>query len=79
MKITIRLHGTLGLRRPGYRPTEGITADVPEGTTIAELFSLLDLPLDQRLSVIMDGRIQKMEAKVSDGACIYVLQPMHGG
>lgn len=79
MKITIRLQGTLGLRRPDYRPTEGITADVPEGTSIAELFTFLDLPLDQRLSVIMDGRIQKMEAKVSDGACIYVLQPMHGG
>jgi sulfur carrier protein ThiS len=79
MKITIKLHGTLGLGRPGYRPTEGITADVPEGTTVAELFSLLDLSLDQHVSVIMDGRFKKMEAKVSDGACLYILQPMHGG
>jgi sulfur carrier protein ThiS len=79
MKITIKLHGTLGLRRPGYRPAEGITADVPEGTTIAELFSLLDLPLDQHVSVIMDGRFTKKEANVSDGACLNVFQPMHGG
>jgi sulfur carrier protein ThiS len=79
MKITIKLHGTLRMRYSDYRPTQGITADVPEGTTIAELFSLLDLQLDQHISVIMDGRIQKAEAKVSDGVCLNIFQPMHGG
>ncbi len=79
MRVTIKLYGTLQGLHPGYRHSEGITADVPDGTTIAELFSLLNLPLDRHLSVIMDGRAQKAEANVSDGACLNVFQAMHGG
>jgi undecaprenyl pyrophosphate synthase len=52
---------------------------VPDGTTISQLFSLLNLPLDQHVSVIMDGRARKAEAKVSDGACLNIFQAMHGG
>jgi sulfur carrier protein ThiS len=79
MKVTVKLYGTLQGLYPGYRHAEGITVDVPDGTTIAELFALLDLALDQHVSVIMDGRAQKAEAKVSDGACLNVFLPMHGG
>jgi sulfur carrier protein ThiS len=79
MKVTVKLCGTVQTLHPGYRHAEGITADVPDGTTIAELFSLLNLPLDRHLSVIMDGRARKAEEKVSDGACLNVFQPMHGG
>lgn len=79
MKVTVKLYGTLQRRHPGYRHAEGITADVPDGTTIADLFSLLDLALDRHVSVIMDGRARKAEAKVSDGACLNVFEPMHGG
>jgi hypothetical protein len=79
MKVTVKLYGPLRRLHPEYRHTEGLIADVPDGTTIAELFSLLDLPLDQHVSVIMDGRVQKMEVNVSDGACLNVFQPMHGG
>jgi hypothetical protein len=79
MKVTVKLYGTLQGLYPGYRHTGGITADVPDGITIAQLFSLLDLALDRHVSVIMDGRAQKAEAKVSDGACLNVFQPMHGG
>lgn len=79
MKVTVKLYGTLQRCFPGYRHTEGITADVPDGTSIAELFSLLDLALDQHVSVIMDGRAREAEAKVSDGACLNVFQPLHGG
>jgi sulfur carrier protein ThiS len=79
MKVTVKLYGTLQRLHPGYRHTEGITADVPGGTTIAELLSLLDLSLDRHVSVIMDGRAQTAEAKVSDGACLNIFQTMHGG
>jgi sulfur carrier protein ThiS len=79
MKVTVKLYGTLQRLHPGYRHSEGITADVPDGTTVAELFSLLNLPLDQHVSVIMDGRARKAEAKVSDGACLNIFQAMHGG
>jgi sulfur carrier protein ThiS len=79
MKVTVKLYGTLQKLHAGYRHAEGITADVPDGTTIAELFSLLNLPLDRHVSVIMDGRARKAEAKVSDGVCLNVFQPMHGG
>lgn len=78
MRVTVKLYGTLQGLYPGYRHAEGITADVPDGTTIAELFSLLDFPLARQVSVIMDGRARKAEAKVSDGACLNVFQPMYG-
>ncbi len=79
MKVTVKLYGTLQKRHPGYRHTEGITADVPEGTTIADLFSLLGLALDLPVFVIMDGRGRNTEANIPDGACLNVFQPMHGG
>lgn len=79
MRVTVKLYGTLQGLCPGYRHAEGITVDVPDGTTIAQLFSLLDLPLDRHLSVIMDGRARKADANISDGACLNVFQPMHGG
>ncbi len=79
MRVTVKLYGTLRGLYPGYRHTEGITADVPDGTTIAQLLSLLDLPLDRHVSVIMDGRARKADANVSDGACLNVFQPMGGG
>jgi hypothetical protein len=79
MKVTVKLYGTLQKLHPGYRHADGIAADVPDGTTIAELFALLNLLLDRNVSVIMDGRARKMEVNVSDGACLNVFQPMHGG
>jgi hypothetical protein len=79
MKVTVKLYGTLRRLHPGYRHTDGIIADVPDDTTIADLFSCLELPLDRNVSVIMDGRIQKTEVKVYDGACLNVFLPMHGG
>jgi predicted metal-dependent HD superfamily phosphohydrolase len=79
MKVTVKLYGTLQKLYPGYRHAEGITADVQEGTTIAELFSLLDLALERHVSVIMDGRAQNADARVTDGACLNVFQTMHGG
>jgi sulfur carrier protein ThiS len=79
MKVTVKLYGTLRRLHPGYRHADGIIADVPEGTTIADLFSQLALPLDRHVSVIMDGRILKVEEKVPDGACLNVFQPMYGG
>jgi hypothetical protein len=79
MKVTVKLYGTLRRLHPGYRHADGIIADVPEGTTIADLFSRLELPLDRNVSVIMDGRIQKTEVKVYDGACLNAFLTMHGG
>jgi sulfur carrier protein ThiS len=79
MKVTVKLFGTLQRLHPGYRHADGLAADVPDGTTIAELFTLLNLPLDRHVTVIMDGRARKAEEKVSDGACLNVFQPMHGG
>lgn len=79
MRVTVKLYGTLQKLYPGYRHAEGIAADVPNGTTIAQVVSLLDLALDRHVSVIMDGRARKAEENVSDGACLNIFQTMHGG
>jgi len=66
MRAAIKPCGTLRRRHPGYRHTEGPKTDAPDSSTIAGMFSILDLPSGRQVCTFMDGRAQNAEANVEE-------------
>jgi sulfur carrier protein ThiS len=79
MKVRVNLYGTLSARIPGYRQSQGIEVELPEGATINDLLVRLRIPESQKAVVAIDGRIRKASDKIPGDAHAQVLQPIHGG
>jgi sulfur carrier protein ThiS len=79
MKVRVNLYGTLSARIPGYRQSQGIEIELPEGATVNDLLALLEISESQKAVVAIDGRIRKTSGKIPCGASAQVLQPIHGG
>ena len=81
MKVKVNLHGTLRQKIPGYRQSQGIEVDVPEGSTVKDLLSLLQIPVlgSGKAVVAIDGRIRKTNDEIPSGAHAEIFQPMAGG
>jgi sulfur carrier protein ThiS len=81
MKVKVNLYGTLSRNIPGYRQSQGIEVEVPEGTTVKELLSVLHIQVSvpQNAVVAIDGRIRKANEEIPSGARAQVFQPVHGG
>ena len=79
MKVSVNLYGTLTARIPGYRQSQGIEIELPEGATVNDLLAILSIPKSQKAVVAIDGRIRKASDKIPCGARAQVMQPIHGG
>jgi len=79
MKLRVKLYGTLSQRFPGYRHSQGIEVEIPDGATVKDLFALLEISKSQGAVVAMEGRILKAYDKMRFGVIVHVLQAIHGG
>ena len=79
MKVKVNLYGTLSQQVPGYQHSKGIEVELTDGATVKDLLILLEISESQRAVVAIDGRIQKANHKIPDGAHAHVFQPVHGG
>ncbi|CAB1065752.1 hypothetical protein D1BOALGB6SA_10551 [Olavius sp. associated proteobacterium Delta 1] len=79
MKLRIKLYGTLGPRVPGYRHSEGIQVELPDGATVNDLLTRLKISESEGAVVSIEGRLRKTDDKLSDGAQAQVFQTIHGG
>jgi sulfur carrier protein ThiS len=81
MKVKVNLYGTLSQKVPDYRQSEGIEVEVPEGATVKELLSFLQIPVlgSEKAVVAIDGRIRKANDEIPSDAHAQIFQPMHGG
>jgi sulfur carrier protein ThiS len=81
MKVKVSLYGTLSQKVSGYRQSQGIEVDVPEGSRVKELLFLLQIPVSgpQKAVVAIDGRIRKVDEEIPSGAHAQIFQPVHGG
>lgn len=81
MKVKVRLYGTLSRKVPGYQQSQGIEVEVPEGATVKELLSLLQIPAvgSEKAVVAIDGRIRKANDEIPSNARAEIFEPMHGG
>ena len=79
MKVKVKLYGTLCQRFPGYRYSEGLEVEIPDGATVKDLLALLEISESRGTVVIMDGRILKADDKIRDRVTVNVLQSIYGG
>ena len=81
MKIKVNLYGTLTQKVPGYKQASGIEVEIPEGSTVKDLLSLLQIPISgsEKAVVAIDGRIRKTNDEIPSDAHAEIFQPMAGG
>jgi len=79
MKVRVKLYGTYSQRFPGYRHSQGMEVDIPDGATVKDLLALLEISESQGAVVIAEGRILKADDKMQPGVPANVLQAIGGG
>lgn len=79
MKVTVRLYGTLSQRFPGYRHSQGIEVEIPEGATVQDLLALLEVSESKGAVVIVEGRVLNADDKVPCRVPVGVFQSIRGG
>jgi sulfur carrier protein ThiS len=79
MKVTVKLHGTLCRRFPGYDQAQGIRVEIQEEGRIKDLLAILEIPEAMRPVVVLEGRVLKTDDRVPFGSCVAVFEPIHGG
>jgi sulfur carrier protein ThiS len=79
MKVKIRLFGTLSQKFPGYRPSEGIQIEIPDGATVKDLLAHLEIPVERGAAVIANGRVLDDNDEMEDGSSLDIFQSISGG
>jgi sulfur carrier protein ThiS len=75
MKITVKLGGTLKKWTP-----EGGKLELAEGSTLADILAVLDIPNERILALSLNGEIEGDLARVlQPGDDLMVLPPVAGG
>jgi len=79
MKVKVKLYGTLSLHVPNYKPSQGIEIEIPDGATVKDLLTHLEILEMRGAVVIASGRVLKADDKVQDGSSLDVFQSIQGG
>ena len=79
MKVTVKLHGTLGERLTADQRSSGIELEVVEGATAGDLLGLLGVSEPRQGVVVVDGRVLGPEDEIRRGAVVNVFQAISGG
>jgi sulfur carrier protein ThiS len=79
MKVRVKLYGNLSQRFPGYRHSQGIEVEIPDGTTVKALLAHLKISESQGVAVAMEGRVLKADDIIRGEVPVHVLQSLSGG
>jgi sulfur carrier protein ThiS len=79
MKVKVKLYGTLSQRFPGYKRSDGLEFEMPDGAKVKDLLTLLHISKPKEALVIMDGRVLNADDPVQSGVPVNVLQAIQGG
>jgi sulfur carrier protein ThiS len=79
MKIRVILFGTLRKSFPVHDPVYGMEVEIPEGSSVGDLISYIDLPAKKFGMVSMDGHLVKTGNLLQENAVVRVFQPIFGG
>lgn len=79
MKITVKLFGMLSTRFPDYHPGRGVVMEIPEGSDVNDLLTLLEISDTRGATVILENRVLSKQEKLPHGALVHVLQILSGG
>ena len=79
MKIRVSLHGTLRQGLPDYQDPEGIEVELPDGATVHDLLIRMNIPASRGPVVVVEGRVQRVDAPIPCNTHAQIFQSMHGG
>jgi sulfur carrier protein ThiS len=79
MKVKVKLYGTLRQPFPDDQHSMGIEVEIPDGATVKDLLTILELPESQGAVVIAEGRVLKAGDKLQHRVPVNVFQAIRGG
>jgi sulfur carrier protein ThiS len=79
VKVKVKLFGTLGQKLSGYRHSQEIVVEIPEGATAKDLLDHLEIPISPGVIIIVRGKVLKVDDVIQDGALVNVMQAIGGG
>lgn len=79
-KIRVNVKLLAGLdQQEGYDATRGIQVEVPEKTKLKRLLKVIDLPVNQPVSFIVNGEKAKPGDRLAEGDEVFCFLPFAGG
>jgi molybdopterin synthase sulfur carrier subunit len=79
MPLQIFLNATLRHYVPGYDPYQGISLEVPQGTTVFQVIKQLHLPPQEVTLIMVDGRRQEAGYPLQGNERLGLFPPIGGG
>ena len=79
LTIEVRLFASLRQYQPSMDSGQGATLQVAEGTTLAELTSLLQVPSAEVKQFFVNGRRQEPDYALQAGDRVALFPPIAGG
>jgi len=79
LTIEVRLFASLRQYQPSMDSRQGATLQVAEGTTLAELTSLLQVPSAEVKQFFVNGRRQELGYVLQAGDRVALFPPIAGG
>ena len=79
IKVECRLYAGLRRYTPGYGPGEAVELELPDGTTLAELYDLLKVPPGEVKRAFVSGLSRSPSHALSDKDRIALFPPIGGG
>ena len=79
MALQIFLNATLRQYVQGYDPFQGISLEVPAGTTVAQVISSLNIPAAEVTLLMVDGRLREPEFVLQGHERLGLFPPIGGG
>lgn len=79
MALQIFLNATLRQYVPGYDPYQGISLEVPPGTTAAQALDTLGVPVGEVALVMIDGRRREPDFVLQGNERLGLFPPIGGG
>ncbi|MDP7385058.1 MAG: MoaD/ThiS family protein [Nitrospinota bacterium] len=80
MKILLRLYANFEEKMPAEVDSEGnATLELEEGTCVAEVLDLLQIPHREAYAILLYGRHAKLDAVLFEGAELTIFPAIVGG
>ncbi len=79
IRVECRLYASLRKYAPDYSVGEAMELDLPDGTTLAELYKLLEVPPDEVKRTFVSGISKGPSHALSNGDRVALFPPIGGG
>jgi molybdopterin converting factor small subunit len=79
VRVEVHFFATLSAYRPAGTDGDGMTLDVPEGTTVRELILMLQIPPGVECVRVVNGLDAPPDQRLADGDVLSLFPPLAGG